>query len=95
MKKIPKKQFDEVVCLSREYWEHGYDGDNSLLRERIKIAMEIREFSGIDWMAILDFIDSIIRSTGILPGANDEMLYILLRVLGWEVVEDVEEHSAE
>lgn len=90
MKQIPKKQFDELVRLSRQFWE-GID--TTLLKDRIDVAMEIREATGIDWMAIVDFIDCIIRSTGILPGASDEMLYNLLRVLGWEVA-DVEEHPA-
>jgi hypothetical protein len=92
MKKIPKKQFDDVVRLSREYWETG---STTLLQERIKVAIEIRDLTGIDWLAIIDFVDCIIRRTGVLPGASDEMLHILLRVLGWEVAENVEVNSAE
>ena len=84
MKQIPKKQFDSIVRLSREYWETG---STPLLQERIKDAMEINEMTRIDWLAIIDFVDCIIRRTGVLPGASDEMLYILLRVLGWEVAE--------
>lgn len=91
MKQIPKKQFDELVRLSREFWA---DIDKAHLKKRIDVAMEIREATGIDWMAIIDFVDCIIRSTGVLPGASDEMLYILLRVLGWEVADNVEEHTA-
>ena len=92
MKQIPKKPFDKLVQLSREYWE---EGSTITLQERIKVSMEIREVTGIDWLAIIDFVDSIIRRTGILPGASDEMIYILLRVLGWEVAEIVEEHPAD
>lgn len=92
MKKIPKKQFDKLVSLSRGYWE---DGSTTLLQERIKVAIEINEVTGIDWLAIIDFVDGIIRRTGVLPGASDEMLYILLRVLGWEVAENVEVNSAD
>ena len=91
MKKIPKKQFDEVSRLSREYWETG---EVSLLKERIKVAMEIRDVAGVDWLATCELFDSIVRGDGFLPGASDEMIYILLRVLGWEVVrEDKESES--
>ena len=92
MKKIPKKQFDSIVRLSREYWETG---STPLLQERIKAAIEIRDVTQIDWLAIIEFVDCIIRRTGVLPGASDEMLYILLRVLGWEVVEDVEVNTTD
>ena len=91
MKRIPKKQFDKLVRLSREYWE---EGSTVLLQERIKVALEINESTGIDWVAFIDFVDSIIRSTGILPGASDEMLYILLRVLGCEVADEVKESES-
>ena len=86
MKQIPKKQFDEVLDLSREYWETG---GTTVLQERIKAAQEIKKATDIDWLAIIDFVDCIVRTTGILPDASDEMFYILLRVLGWEVA-DVE-----
>lgn len=91
MKQIPMKQFDKVVRLSREYWD---EGSIVTLQERTKVAMKIREVTGIDWLAIIDFVDAIIRRTGILPDASDEMIYILLRVLGWEVADNVEEHPA-
>lgn len=94
MKQIPA-QFNEVLRLSREFWESGDSGNNALLRERIKVAQGVRDDTGIDWLAIIDFIDCIIRPSGFVPGASDEMLFILLRVLGWEVVEDVKEHPAD
>lgn len=95
MKKIPKKQFDEIICLSRKYWDDGTSNDSTVLQERIKIALEFRDVCGIDWMAIIDFVDSIIRTTGILPGASNKMIYFLLRSLGWEVAENVEVNTAE
>ena len=86
MKQIPKKQFDEVVRLCREYWNTG-DPEN--LKPQFEVAMEIEKATGINWLSIVHFVDCIIQTMGILPGASDEMLYILLRVLGWEVA-DVE-----
>ena len=86
MKQIPKKQFDEVVHLCREYWNTG-DPEN--LEPQFKVAMEIEKATGINWLSIAHFVDCIIQRTGILPGASNETLYVLLGVLGWEVA-DVE-----
>lgn len=91
MKQIPKKEFDEVLRLSRDFWESG---DPLLVKDRIAIAQYITNKTGIDWMAICDFIDCLIRRYGFLPGASNEMLYILLRVLGWEVA-DVEVNTTD
>jgi hypothetical protein len=87
MKQIPKKQFDKVLRISREIWETG---EENLFKMRIKEAQKIERVTGLDWMAILDFIDCIIRSSGFIPGASDEIIHFLLRVFGWEVAEDVE-----
>lgn len=92
MKKIPKKQFDEVLRLSREYWESG---EVSLIKERIAIAQDIYKKAGIDWLAITDLIDCIIRSSGFVPGASDDFIYLLLRVIGWEVTELVEVNTTD
>lgn len=91
MKKIPKKQFDEVLRLSRDIWEKH---EQEPIKERIKVAQEITNVTGLDWMAIMDFIDCIIRSSGFVPGASDDFIYLLLRVLGWEVVDENEESES-
>lgn len=91
MKQIPKKQFDEVVRLCREYWNTG-DPEN--LKPQFDVAMEIEKATGINWLSITHFVDSIIHTRGILHGASNETLYVLLGVLGWEVAEIVEEHPA-
>ena len=86
MKKIPKKELDKVVELSRSYWESG--GDTHILQSRIAIAKEIEAQTGIDWLTIIDFVDSIVKTSGLFKDASNEMIYILLRVLGWEVVDE-------
>ena len=91
MKQIPKKQFDETLRLARDIWSNG---NHDAIKERIVIAKEITKITGLDWMAVIDFVDSIVRVTGLLPGANDEMIYLLLRVLGWEVSDEVQESES-
>lgn len=88
MKKMPKKQFDELVRLSRSFWE---DFDEPAISKRIDVAQEITKLTGIDWLAILYFVDSIIRKGGLLHGASDYMLYHLLGQLGWEITDEVKE----
>ena len=91
MKKIPKKQFDDFVSTSREFWETV---DTDLVKKRISMTQEIGKTTGIDWSAILDFVDSVIRYTGFLPGADNETFYSLLRLMGWEVTDEIEESES-
>jgi hypothetical protein len=86
MKKMPKKQFNEIVALSRAYWESG---EEEILRERILLSQAVEKITGVDWLHILDFVDSLVASRGLLPDAENDEIYSALRVIGWEVVEDV------
>ena len=92
MKKMPKKQFDKILDLSRAYWESG---EKEILTERIHLAIELEKNIGVDWINVLDFVNSIVASRGLLPDAENDEIYSALRVIGWEVTEDVEaEHPA-
>jgi hypothetical protein len=91
MKKIPKKQFDEVIRLSREIW----DGDFTVtIKKRIKVAQEISQTTGLCFTVIMDIVDCIIRPSGFMAGADNEMIYLILRVLGWEVTDEVQESKS-
>lgn len=91
MKRIPKKQFDEVLRLSREIWDNG---EHEPIKERIKVAQEITNATGLDWLAIMDLIDCIIRDSGFVPNADDDFIYLLLRVLGWDVANEDKENES-
>ena len=91
MKKIPKKQFDEVIRLSREIWE---DGGEKPIKDRIKIAQEIYGITGLCFTVIMDIVDCIIRPSGFMPNADNDMVYLILRVLGWEVTDEVQESKS-
>ena len=86
MKKMPKKQFDKILDLSRAYWK---DGGDEILRERIRLAQVVQKLTGVDWLHILDFADSIVAYRGLLHDAENDEIYCALRTIGWEVVEDV------
>lgn len=87
MKKMPKKLFDEIIYLSRAYWE---DGEEEILNKRIRLAKTVEKATGVDWLHILDFIDSIVAGRSLLPGAENEKIYEALSVLGWEVVDEAQ-----
>lgn len=85
MKIIPKKQFDEVVALSREYWNSGVE---SILHERIDKAEAIARPLGLSWLVPLEMVDSIISPSGLLPNADNDTIYTVFRVCGWEVADE-------
>lgn len=82
MKKMPKKLFDEILDLSREYWENGGE---EILKKRIHISLSVEKITGVDWLHILDFVNSIVASRGLLPDAENDEIYSALRIIGWEV----------
>lgn len=88
MKKMPKKLFDEFIDLSRNYWDSG---EHQLLTDRSYLSHNIEKITGIDWLSVQDLVDAIIRFRAFLPNAENEVIYNVLRVLGWEVVDDGEE----
>lgn len=87
MKIIPKGQLDEIIALTRTYW-NGTDVDRELLQTRIDKAQELQKNIGVDWLSIIDVIDGIIRHKGFLPNAENYIIYSVLRLLGWEVTDD-------
>ena len=91
MKQIKKSQLDEVIKLSREYWETG---NRALLPARIDSAEEVERDAGIDWLSLLDFVDGIIRRKGLLHEADNEIIYEVFRILGWEFTDEVEESES-
>ncbi len=92
MKKMPKNLFDELIERSRQYWK---DGDCYTLADKGVASHKVEDATGVDWLSAGDLVDSIIRWRGFLPNAENEKIYEVLKVLGWEVVDDGEdEHIA-
>ena len=89
--KIKKKLLDCLIYLNRLYWK---DGETDLLPGIFAVAMEIEEESHVDWLSIKELIASIIRPGGFAEGASNEKIYEVLKVLGWEVTDEVEESES-
>jgi hypothetical protein len=86
MKKIPKLSLDRYIELSRHYWDTG---NVSLLDDMKAASFKLQDAINVDWLSVENFIDAIIRNRGFYPHAENEKIYEVLSVLGWEVVEDV------
>jgi hypothetical protein len=86
MKKINKRILDECIELTRLYW--GESGDekryDNILDDRFKWART----SGVKWSPLLNLLDGILASNGFAPEASNWDVYLVLRLLGWEVVDE-------
>ena len=91
MKIMPKELFDSLIKMSRQYWETG---DKACLTAKIALSQEIMSKAGVGWLAVQDLVDSIIRRSGFFPNADNDMIYSVLRVMGWEVTDEVKESES-
>ena len=85
MKKLPKKPFEEFVEISRKFWETG---DMKFAYERNQLAIRLERATGVFWLALVDLIDALLMKNGLNPDAELDEIYCVLRVSGWEVVDD-------
>lgn len=87
MKVMPKSKFDKAIELTHAYYETG---DISLVTERIEVARSIEDCTGVNWLSVVDILDSILQSYGFNVEADNDDIYIVLRLLGWRVADEVE-----
>lgn len=87
MKKIPKKLLDECIEVIREYWRSA-DTNHKALDKRIAIAQKIEKQTGIEWLAIVNFLDAILMNYGLQPDAENDEIYCTLRCVGWEPIDE-------
>lgn len=95
MKKIPKKLLDKLICNNRKIWKNPGGSNDELHQMNCYLAKDIESVCGLDWLAVSDFVFSIIMRRGFRPNATNAEIYAVITLLGWEVVDDVEEHLAD
>ena len=88
MKKINKRILDWCIELTRLYWGEN-DVDSEILSDRIAKAKE----SEVDWYPLCNLLDGILASSGFNHDASNWDIYLVLRLLGWEVVDEEIEES--
>lgn len=91
MNQISKKKLNKIIDMTKEYWETG---DIGLLNKRMNLSEKLGKEIEVDWLAVLDFLDGILKCYGLCPDAEYDKIYCALRCIGWEAVDDGEEHPA-
>lgn len=86
--KIHKDNLDRCIDLTRTYYAVGTLANEDALQEMLEAAKELENDVGLGVFALLDFISSIIRYSGMKPEATNEDIYKVLEVLGWQVAAD-------
>ena len=85
MKKMPKHLLDKQIEVTRQYWDGG---GQAALNEMGFTSHKIEAVTGVCFCAAWDFVSSILKPSGFHPGADNEVIYSVLNVLGWEVVDE-------
>lgn len=79
MKTFPKKEMDELIHGLREW---RADEGNSSVHKPMSAAYKLGKETGVAAIKWLNLIDAI--CSGVAPDAGDEVIYEVLRLLGWE-----------
>lgn len=83
MKKIKKKDLDELCREEKAYWK---DGQGERLGRILELSKRLSKQCGVDWLYISHLAECVYGSLGFAPEKPDEALVAALRVLGVEVV---------
>ena len=84
MKEIPKKLLDDCIEACRGFWGSG---NHFLMHQMHEKAETLGKAIGIDAFVVSDFIGTIVKGWGFCTDAENEKIYSVLRLLGWNVVE--------
>ena len=79
MKTFPKKEMDELIHGLREW---RADEGNESVHKPMSAAYKLGKETGVAAIKWLNLIDAI--CSGVAPDAGDEVIYEVLRLLGWE-----------
>lgn len=83
MKKIKKKDLDELIREEKAYWK---DGHVERLGRILELSKRLSKQCGVDWLYISHLAECVYASFGFEPEKPEEALVELLRILGVEVV---------
>lgn len=90
MKKINKRILDKCIELTRTYYTEDYDETNV---KYVQMRLEEAKKAEVDWYALVRLLDGILFCGGFKPDASNWDVYLVLRLLGWEVVDEEIEES--
>ena len=93
--KIKKSTLDEMIQITKKIWDEPEEAKyKNFMRKRIDRVIALCKTEDVDWSALLYLMDALYMGKGFAPDADNELVYAVVRLMGWEVVSDGEEHSA-
>lgn len=85
MKTISKHNLDEVIRLTKKYYETG-NKDFLSVREVSRDKLSMEAFGNdLQWCAFTDLVGSIIGGYGLNKNATNADIYRVFEVLGYEI----------
>ena len=84
MKKVPKKLLDIFLHKCRIYWLNG----ESIYTETLLAAKDLQIETEVQWFAWKDLINSLLYPQGLAREFTNEQIYEVLKIFGWEVVDE-------
>ena len=87
MKKVPKSTLDSFIFIARLRLEEDTDFEE-LTSQLYGFATFLERQTNVHWMVWTDFINSIFGTDGLKTNATNDEIYVILHLLGWEVVDE-------
>jgi hypothetical protein len=83
MKEVQKVLIDRLIEMSKKTFE-----DTEEYKNAEQAARDLQEQTGVHWIAWLDLCTAVFGSLGFDKNAKNETVYELVKVLGFDVVEE-------
>lgn len=90
-KVVPRKALDALIEAVKDY-NGSYDEGPGIMRKKLNAISEARNEIEVQaslrtaW-GVATFIDGLCGVYGMMPDATNEEIYMLLKMIGWEVVD--------
>lgn len=88
MRKVPKTILNKCIENCRNFWKTPHPDSQKyldLLCTYSEVLAEATNLSAFSWQ---DIIDGILANDGINNEATNDQIYEVLKILGWEVVDE-------
>ena len=86
--KIPKHYLEEIIDATRDRFAYA-DYDEECYETICREGAFLESYTGVSFDFCRDFLESILHlDEGIIYEATNEQIYEVLKILGWEVVDE-------
>lgn len=92
MRRLPKKELDGIIEAKRAYWAQDVQTDaeretllNAMAESRRAMDAKVPDMG----YTLQQFLSGILGGWGLAQDATNKEIYTILKLLGWEVIEEV------